>query len=41
MTTPLLIHADSMRDVKVFQAGTKMDGKTLVTDGGRAPEPRR
>ncbi len=27
--------ADSMRDVKVFQAGTKMDGKTLVTDGGR------
>jgi phosphoribosylamine--glycine ligase len=27
--------ADAMRDVKVFQAGTKMDGKTLVTDGGR------
>jgi len=27
--------ADAMRDVKVFQAGTKMDGKTLLTDGGR------
>jgi phosphoribosylamine--glycine ligase len=27
--------ADAMRDVKVFQAGTRMDGKTLVTDGGR------
>ena len=27
--------ADAMRDVKVFQGGTKLDGKTLVTDGGR------
>lgn len=27
--------ADSMKDVKVFHSGTKMDGKTLVTDGGR------
>ena len=27
--------ADAMRDVKVFHAGTKLDGKTLVTDGGR------
>ena len=28
-------NADAMPDVKVFQAGTKMDGKKLVTDGGR------
>ncbi len=27
--------ADAMRDVKVFQAGTKMSGDKLVTDGGR------
>ncbi len=27
--------ADAMRDVKVFQAGTRLEGKTLVTDGGR------
>jgi phosphoribosylamine--glycine ligase len=27
--------ADSIPDVKVFQGGTKMDGKQLVTDGGR------
>ncbi|MDB5305021.1 MAG: purD [Phycisphaerales bacterium] len=27
--------AESMRDVKVFQAGTRLDGKQLVTDGGR------
>ncbi|HSU65438.1 MAG TPA: phosphoribosylamine--glycine ligase [Tepidisphaeraceae bacterium] len=27
--------ADAMRDVKVFQGGTRLDGKTLVTDGGR------
>jgi phosphoribosylamine---glycine ligase len=27
--------ADAMRDVKVFQAGTRLDGKTLLTDGGR------
>ena len=27
--------ADAMPDVKVFQAGTRMEGKTLVTDGGR------
>jgi phosphoribosylamine---glycine ligase len=27
--------ADAMPDVKVFHSGTKMDGKTLVTDGGR------
>ena len=27
--------ADSMRDVKVFQGGTKAAGKTIVTDGGR------
>jgi phosphoribosylamine--glycine ligase len=27
--------ADSMPDVKVFHSGTKMQGKTLVTDGGR------
>jgi phosphoribosylamine--glycine ligase len=27
--------ADSMRDVKVFHSGTRMDGDQLVTDGGR------
>ena len=27
--------ADSMRDVKVFQAGTRMSNGELVTDGGR------
>ena len=27
--------ADAMRDVKVFHGGTRLDGKTLVTDGGR------
>jgi phosphoribosylamine--glycine ligase len=27
--------ADAMPDVKVFHSGTKMDGKKLVTDGGR------
>jgi phosphoribosylamine--glycine ligase len=27
--------ADSMPDVKVFHSGTKMQGKQLVTDGGR------
>ena len=27
--------ADAMPDVKVFQAGTKMQGEKLVTDGGR------
>jgi phosphoribosylamine--glycine ligase len=27
--------ADSMRDVKVFHSGTRMDGDRLVTDGGR------
>jgi phosphoribosylamine--glycine ligase len=27
--------ADSMRDVKVFQGGTKLQGKSIVTDGGR------
>ena len=27
--------ADSMRDVKVFQAGTRHDGRLIVTDGGR------
>jgi phosphoribosylamine--glycine ligase len=27
--------ADAMHDVKVFHSGTRMDGKTLVTDGGR------
>ena len=27
--------ADSVRDVKVFQGGTKADGKRIVTDGGR------
>ena len=30
-----IVDADAMPDVKVFQAGTKSDGKTLVTDGGR------
>lgn len=30
-----IVEADAMRDVKVFQAGTRMEGKTLVTDGGR------
>jgi phosphoribosylamine--glycine ligase len=30
-----LADADSMRDVKVFQAGTRAEGKTVVTDGGR------
>jgi len=27
--------ADAMPDTKVFQGGTRLDGKTLVTDGGR------
>ncbi|HXE51806.1 MAG TPA: phosphoribosylamine--glycine ligase [Tepidisphaeraceae bacterium] len=27
--------ADAMRDVKVFQGGTRADGKTILTDGGR------
>jgi len=27
--------ADSMRDVKVFQAGTRQQGGSIVTDGGR------
>jgi phosphoribosylamine--glycine ligase len=27
--------ADAMRDVKVFQGGTRADGKKIVTDGGR------
>jgi phosphoribosylamine--glycine ligase len=27
--------ADAMRDVKVFQAGTRAEGKSIVTDGGR------
>ena len=27
--------ADAMRDVKVFQGGTKIEGKSIVTDGGR------
>jgi phosphoribosylamine--glycine ligase len=27
--------ADSLKDVKVFQAGTRMSGGELVTDGGR------
>ena len=27
--------ADAMPDVKVFQAGTKADGKRILTDGGR------
>ena len=30
-----IIDADSMRDVKVFHGGTRAQGKTLVTDGGR------
>jgi phosphoribosylamine--glycine ligase len=30
-----IVDADAMPDVKVFHAGTKMDGKTVVTDGGR------
>jgi phosphoribosylamine--glycine ligase len=30
-----IANADSMRDVKVFQAGTRMAGGKLVTDGGR------
>ncbi|HEX4796842.1 MAG TPA: phosphoribosylamine--glycine ligase [Humisphaera sp.] len=30
-----ITEADAMRDVKVFQAGTRLDGKNLVTDGGR------
>jgi phosphoribosylamine---glycine ligase len=30
-----IAEADSMRDVKVFQAGTRMSGGQLVTDGGR------
>jgi phosphoribosylamine--glycine ligase len=35
--TPItgIADADAMRDVKVFQAGTRLDGKTIVTDGGR------
>jgi phosphoribosylamine--glycine ligase len=28
-------HADAMPDVKVFHSGTRLNGKTLVTDGGR------
>jgi phosphoribosylamine--glycine ligase len=28
-------NADALPDVKVFQAGTRMEGKTVVTDGGR------
>jgi phosphoribosylamine--glycine ligase len=27
--------ADSMHDVKVFQGGTRLEGKSLLTDGGR------
>lgn len=27
--------ADALHDVKVFQGGTKADGKSIVTDGGR------
>jgi phosphoribosylamine--glycine ligase len=27
--------ADSMHDVKVFQGGTRAEGKTILTDGGR------
>ena len=27
--------ADAMREVKVFQGGTKAEGKSIVTDGGR------
>jgi phosphoribosylamine--glycine ligase len=30
-----IANADSMRDVKVFQAGTRMAGGALVADGGR------
>jgi phosphoribosylamine--glycine ligase len=30
-----IANADALRDVKVFQAGTKMSGGELVTDGGR------
>jgi phosphoribosylamine--glycine ligase len=30
-----IIEADSRPDVKVFHSGTKLNGKTLVTDGGR------
>jgi phosphoribosylamine---glycine ligase len=30
-----IANADSMKDVKVFQAGTRMSGGQLVTDGGR------
>jgi phosphoribosylamine---glycine ligase len=35
--TPIsgIIDADAMPDVKVFHSGTKMLGKSLVTDGGR------
>jgi phosphoribosylamine--glycine ligase len=28
-------NADSIPDVKVFQAGTRADGKRILTDGGR------
>jgi phosphoribosylamine---glycine ligase len=30
-----IVEADSMRDVKVFHSGTKLVGRSLVTDGGR------
>ena len=30
-----IAEADAMRDVKVFQGGTRAVGKTIVTDGGR------
>ena len=30
-----IAEADAMRDVKVFQGGTRAQGKTIVTDGGR------
>ena len=30
-----IVDADAMPDVKVFHSGTKLGGKTLVTDGGR------
>jgi phosphoribosylamine---glycine ligase len=30
-----IAEADSIPDVKVFQGGTKLEGKQLVTDGGR------
>jgi phosphoribosylamine--glycine ligase len=35
--TPItgIANADSMKDVKVFQAGTRISGGALVTDGGR------